>query len=109
MIDEQLEQLISDLYRLTQSDKLDWQESANETTFLVSQPTFSVILDKRGTTEPFYYLYLVDDSGRIGEAIVFDELGDRSLFYNEVAELYQLVRRKVLRTDSLIANVLETV
>ena len=105
----QIEKLIQTLYTLSQKDKLDWQESANDGSFYVAFPTYSVVLTQ-SITGSVIGVEVLNESGRIIESVTvrdIPDLPDMSLF-PQVQKLYELARKKALKTDEIMTDLLES-
>jgi hypothetical protein len=114
-----LGKLIERLIKLTKADKVEWTETAEETTFLASFPQYNVSITKKYAGQNWgedYYEYRItvrDTAGKILEDAGDSDLSqfhfegyDNSLF--AMRFLYEQARRKALKVDEAISKLLSS-
>lgn len=107
-LQEQMSKLIDKLIKLGQQDKVDWQETADETTFLAPVSKF-VVQVSRANAEPNadYHFEISDPTGKtLDEARVAFRYQDPD--YQRLAWLYESARRRALNVDEAYAELLSS-
>jgi hypothetical protein len=104
-------QILQLLIEQTDSGKLDWKETGDESGFLVSFPNYSILVSEEmgshGT--PYYVVSVVNSEGKIidrfseGMADFFD-LSENS--HNIMKDLFNKARRRALRADDALDNII---
>lgn len=99
--------LFDKLLDLTRDGKVDWQETAEEDTFLAAVPKFVVTIGKeRGSV---YHFEVADEFGRTLERIVSEELPRAGVnLSDKLAPLHDLARRRALHSDAAISDLLSS-
>lgn len=117
MPSEQMADLIQELNRLTEGGKLDWVETAEENSFVASFPKYSATIaevldsDSWGNEYSSYVLTIMDLNGK-----TLDSVRDRDYsadyevadgpIRGEMRKLHDRARRKALRVDEALADLL---
>lgn len=112
--------LIDSLYTLTEDGKLNWKESTEPGEYVVSLSRFSVLIKSskgsllglEGSLPSDIILEIIDRSGRTVETIRSTNEGNllqaSGLVVNQFVELYKLARRKALKTDEAIDELIQS-
>jgi hypothetical protein len=104
----QIESLIDKLLELSREGKVNWQETANEQKFLAAVSKFVVTIgfeDETNWTNASYGLEVSDQAGKALENVTLYR-GD--LRFAELQELHTLARRRALRVDEALSDLLST-
>jgi|HubBroStandDraft_6_1064221.scaffolds.fasta_scaffold604583_2 hypothetical protein len=109
---EQIDRLVAKLTELTARDKVDWQETANLSTYLARVDKFVVTINKQGS-EVFggYSFQILDGSGRAIEGVIAPYKGpERSASSNtnweRLRDLYEIARRQALHSEKVVSDLL---
>ena len=104
-------QILDLLVEKTDSGKLDWKETGDESRFVVSFPNYSVLIgEERGGSEvPDYFISIVNSEGKIVDS--FSNLGPSLNDLSEhptivMQDLFNKARRRALRVDDALDNII---
>lgn len=102
---EQFAALIEKLLALSREDRVSWEETADEDTFLATESRFVVTIEqRRGDWDSLYYRVRISDkSDKVLEDASVSSADPR---YAETKELYELARRRALRVDAQLSELL---
>jgi len=114
----QIVRLVEKLTELTSQNKIVWETTADEDTFLTSAGKSVVKIARDGglPDAPVYRIQLLNEAGRVVEEAVassFDEHGryDPTQLKPEAAlvgSLHELARRSALHADQAVADLLSS-
>lgn len=99
--------LIQKLLALSKEDRVNWEETADEDTFLATESRFVVTIERRvGDWDSRYYCVRISDKNdkMLEDSTVYS--GDPQ--YAEARELYELARRRALRVDAQLSELLSS-
>jgi hypothetical protein len=103
---QQVAALVFKLLELSQMDKVDWQETADEKAFLASVSKFVVTIGKEDfDPRPDYLLRVADQTGKTLEDA---RVSRREPYYTELESLYELARRRALHVDEALSDLLSS-
>jgi hypothetical protein len=109
---DQIDKLVAKLTELTAKDKVEWQETANLSTYLARVDKFVVTINKQGS-DVFggYSFQILDASGRAIEGVVAPYKGlERSTSSNinweRLRDLYEIARRRALHSEKVVSDLL---
>ena len=113
---QQVATVIDKLLVLSHEDKVVWQETADENTFLAALPKF-VITIAMGSERvapfdpneiyflPYYQVRVLDQSGKILEEA---SISKTDPYFKESSELHELARRRALQVDAQLSELLSS-
>jgi len=111
---EQIEKLVSKLTELTETDKVDWQETANENAFLAPVGEF-VVTVSRGGSEVYggYSFQIMGRTGRTIDGALAPFVGPEnnqagSENWRRMSHLHELARRSALKADQAVSALLSS-
>jgi hypothetical protein len=105
-------QLLQLLVEQTDSGKLDWKDTGEESKFFVAFPNYSILISEEpgeSVLFPEYYISVVNSEGRIVDrfsaaTLPSEILGKNS--YNVMRDLFSQARRSALRVDEALDNII---
>ena len=101
---EQAVQLIDRLLELTRNNKVEWQETVENNTFLAAFPKYVVTI---GKSEDAYRFGVADEFGKTLEDVAFAKSENRYLS-EDFEQLHSLARRHALHSDAAISELLSS-
>jgi hypothetical protein len=95
----------------TNSGKLNWKETGDQSKFLVSFPNYSIIVSEEmgEGDEQDYFISIVNSEGRVVDrfsAAMFPNWIWGSNAYGVIRDLYNQARRKALRADRALDDII---
>jgi hypothetical protein len=109
-LQEQTAKLVDKLIDLSGQGKVNWQETADDDTFLASVAKFVVTIDKPGQNE--YCFTVADQAGKtleeVREKYADDEYTYPSKDYTSLAKLHELARRAALNVEGALSEMLSS-
>jgi len=110
---EQIDKLVAKLTDLTEQDKVAWEETADEDTFLASVGKFVVTVGKGEGPDEYcdYRFRILDDRGRtVDEAVAtLSQPGPSEPLDQDrkrLRTLLELARRSALHSDKVVSDLL---
>lgn len=110
-LETQIDKLVERLTELTRADKVVWQETADENTFLTGVGKSVVTVGRmRGDSTAPCFIRILDDTGKtIEEAFALMSARDQSLQdWERVRTLHELARRSALKSERLVSDLLSS-
>jgi hypothetical protein len=112
--EEQIDKLVEKLTELTRTDKVAWQETADENTFLTGVGKSMVTIGRvnSGPAAPCF-VRILDDSGKTIEEAYAPNLAarDRDIAVRDLDRLrtlHELARRSALKSDKVVSDLLSS-
>ncbi|MGA3202083.1 MAG: hypothetical protein ABSF12_06275 [Bryobacteraceae bacterium] len=100
-----IDKLIEKLTDLTSRDKVAWQDTADENTFLtaVGQSVVTVGRARSDAMAPCF-IRILDDTGKVIEEALDTDIQD----WNRLRTLHELARRNALKSDKVVSDLLSS-
>ena len=98
---EKIDQLVTRLTELTEHDKLAWEETAEEGTFLASVGKFVVTL---GENFSVYHFKILDRTGKT----IDEASGTTGENWTRLSHLHELARRNALHVEEALSDLLSS-
>src|SRR5580700_7705213 len=112
--EEQLDRLIEKLTDLTRADKVAWQETAAENSFLTGVGQ-SVVIVGRVNSDPSApcFIRILDATGKTIEEAYVPNMSapDRDIAMHDLARLrtlLELARRNAMKSDQVVSDLIST-
>jgi hypothetical protein len=109
---EQIDRLVTKLTELTESDKVDWQETGNANTYLAPVDKFVVTINKGGS-EMYggYSFQILDNTGRAVEGALApfsgpEKSAEAHANWQRLRDLYEIARRRALHSEKVVSDLL---
>jgi hypothetical protein len=106
----QLDRLIEKLTDLTRADKIYWQETADENTFLTGVGHSVVTVGRLNSSAAAPYLIkILDSTGKtIEEALVLVNPDVGVQDWDRLRTLHELARRNAMKSDKVVSDLLSS-
>ena len=102
---EQVEKLVDRLTKLSEEDKVPWEATADDTTFLAPVSKFVVTVAEVETYDGIRYDFAIrSDDGRIIDEV----LATRGEDWIQLRDLHSMARRKALHVDEALSDLLSS-
>jgi hypothetical protein len=108
--ESQIDRLVGKLTELTRADKVVWQETAAENTFLtnVGKSVVTVGRTRTDTAAPCF-IRVLDDTGKTIDEAFAPAVGDSSLQdWERLRTLHELARRSALKSERVVSELLSS-
>lgn len=110
---EQIDKLVTKLTELTRNEKVSWQETGSDHTYLAPVDKFIVTISKQGS-EIYggYSFQILDHSGRAIEGALAPFAGPEksppqsNSNWERLRDLYEIARRRALNSEKVVSDLL---
>jgi hypothetical protein len=108
----QIDKIVAKLTELTEQDKVAWEETANENTYLASVSNFVVTVGRGGSSAyAGYHFRILDNTGKIIEEALatLSAPGTRDAVHQDwdrLRVLHELARRRALQSEKVVSDLL---